>query len=108
MLVGRLGDGVMTTNTKAARAALDAHQRPMVIGGALMAAGGVLGLAGLAVGGTALVAAVRHWARELDEPPTEMARRRWEQAKAAGTAATAAGQSAWRDGDAHQRPKARK
>jgi hypothetical protein len=95
----------MTTNMKAARTALEAHSRTMMIGGALMAVGSVIGLAGLAVGGTALVAAVRHWARELEEPPAEMARRRWEQAKTATAAATAAGTSAWRDGNARQRAK---
>jgi hypothetical protein len=42
---------------------------------------------------SALISASRQWIDQLEQPPSEMARRRWEQAKAAASA----GAAAWRD-----------
>jgi hypothetical protein len=41
-----------------------------------------------------VIAATRKWVKQMDAPPSELARLKWEQAKAA----TAAGTSAWQDG----------
>lgn len=70
--------------------------RPLMVAAGLMGLGGLLGLAGAAVGGAALAAAMREWARAQEVPPGEAARRNWERAKAA----TAAGATAWRNGAA--------
>jgi hypothetical protein len=43
---------------------------------------------------SALISASRQWVDRLDKPPSQMARERWEQTKAAATA----GASAWRNG----------
>jgi hypothetical protein len=59
----------------------------------LIAIGGVLGLIGMMLGSTALIAASRRWVRQMDVPPSEIARQKWEKAKVA----TAAGVSAWRE-----------
>lgn len=67
---------------------------PMITGAALAGAGVVLALAGLAVGATHLLAATRRWMRELEVPPSELARLKWAQAKAAA----AAGSNAWQQG----------
>ncbi len=59
-----------------------------------MAAGGLLGLAGAALAGAALIAAARRRVKQMDVPTGELARQKWSQAKAA----TAAGVGAWRNG----------
>jgi hypothetical protein len=59
----------------------------------LMAIGALLGLAGIAVGSTAVIGACRRWYRRVDLPPNELARLKWEQAKAAA----GAGAGAWHE-----------
>ena len=49
---------------------------------------------GLAVGGGHLLSATRHWVREMEVPPTELARIKWNQARAA----VSAGAVAWQNG----------
>ena len=66
----------------------------LVGGGVLVALGGMLGFTGMALVASALISATRRWVDQLERPPSEMARRRWEQAKAAASA----GASAWRNG----------
>lgn len=69
----------------------------LLIGGAVLAGlGSLLGLAGLALGCTALAGAARRWVAQQELPPTELARQQIAKAKAA----TAAGASTWRDHEA--------
>ena len=65
----------------------------LVGGGVLVALGGLLGFTGMALVSSALLSATRQWVDQLERPPTEIARRRWEQTKAAASA----GAAAWRD-----------
>ena len=67
---------------------------PIITGTALVGAGALIALAGLAVGGTHLFAATRRWIQEMEVPPSEQARIKWAQAKSAA----AAGNAAWRNG----------
>ncbi len=60
----------------------------------LMGVGGLVGAAGFLVAGGALVAACRRWYRRADLPPQDLAKLKWEQAKAA---AGAGGTGVWRD-----------
>ena len=69
---------------------------PLMTGGGLIVAGGILMLAGVVVGGVHVIMATRQWIREMDVPPSEAARLKLAQAKAAA----AAGASAWQDGPA--------
>ena len=46
----------------------------------------------MALVSSALISATRQWIDHLEQPPSEMARRRWEQTKAAASA----GAAAWR------------
>jgi hypothetical protein len=66
----------------------------IVGGGVLVAVGGLLGFAGMALLSSALISATRQWVDHLDEPPSAMAKRRWAQTKHAATA----GAAAWRNG----------
>jgi hypothetical protein len=66
----------------------------LVGGGVLVGIGGLLGFAGMVLVGSALLSATRQWVNQLEQPPSEMARRKWQQAKAAATA----GAEAWRNG----------
>ena len=60
----------------------------------LLGLGGLLGFTGLVLVSSALVSATRQWVDQLERPPSELARRRWEQAKSAASA----GAKAWRNG----------
>jgi hypothetical protein len=86
----------MASNDEAARRPTagwpQVRSGPLVVGGILIGIGAVAAMAGAAVAGTHLVAAARAWIKELETPPAQLARLRWEQAKTSA----AAGASAWR------------
>ncbi len=68
--------------------------RRLIVGAAvLIGVGGFLIFTGALLGSTALAAAARKWVRQLERPPSEMARMKWQQLRAAG----AAGTQGWRD-----------
>lgn len=81
-------NGVQSTSGPQVRPA------PLVTGGALIAAGGVIALAGCIIGGVHLFAATRQWIREMEVPPSEIAKLKLAQAKAAASA----GADAWQNG----------
>ena len=62
-------------------------------GVALLWVGGVVWLSGAAVAAIALAQAAKKWMDQLDESPSEIARRRMNQLKVAASA----GSKAWRD-----------
>jgi hypothetical protein len=66
----------------------------LVTSAVLVGAGTFVVLAGLAVGGSHLIVATRRWVREMEVPPTELARTKYAQARAA----VAAGTTAWQNG----------
>jgi hypothetical protein len=86
----------MTSNDETARRATadwpQVRSGPLVVGGILIGIGAVAAMAGAAVAGMHIVAATRAWVKELETPPDQLARLRWEQAKAAA----AAGAATWR------------
>jgi hypothetical protein len=68
--------------------------RNLIIGGGvLVALGGLLGFTGMALVLSALISATRRWVDRMEQPPSDIARRKWQQTKAAA----AAGAAAWRD-----------
>ena len=67
---------------------------PLVTSAAMVGGGTLIVLAGLAIGGGHLVAATRQWVSEMDVPPSDLARQKWTQARAA----MAAGTAAWQNG----------
>jgi len=71
--------------------AFQLNTTPMIISGALLGAAGLLGLAGMIVGGVTLISAAQQWINDQDVPPSELMKHKWHQTKAA----TAAGASAW-------------
>jgi hypothetical protein len=73
---------------------------PLIAGGILIGIGAVVALAGLAVAGSHVVAATRAWIKELEIPPGELAKLKWEQAKTAAVS----GAATWRE---HPNAKAR-
>ena len=69
--------------------------RSLVVGGGLLVGiGGLLGFTGMVLVGSALLSATRQWVNQLEQPPSELARRKWQQAKVAASA----GAQAWRNG----------
>ena len=66
---------------------------PLIVGAALVAAGALLAAAGWAVSGVHVAAATRRWIREMEVPPSELARIKWVQARNAAAAGTQARQS---------------
>jgi hypothetical protein len=73
---------------------------PLMTGGILIGIGALVALVGTAIAGTHVARATRGWINELETPPDELARLKWEQAKSAATA----GASSWRQ---HPNAKAR-
>jgi len=73
---------------------------PLITSAALVGAGTLIALAGLAVGSTHLLTAIRQWIREMEVPPGELARQKWTQARAA----VAAGTAAWQNGPSPNPP----
>jgi hypothetical protein len=65
---------------------------PLIVGGALIGVGVAVALAGVAVAGSHVVSATRQWMKELETPPSELAKLKWEQARTAASA----GASSWR------------
>ncbi len=88
------------TNSQSAGAWPELQSGPLIAGGVLVGIGAVVGLVGLAIAGGHVVAATRAWIRELEIPPNELARLKWEQAKTAASS----GVSTWRE---HPNAKAR-
>jgi hypothetical protein len=72
----------------------------LVGGGVLIGLGGLLGFTGMALVSSALISATRQWVRHMERPPSELARRRWAQTKAAA----AAGAAAWRNSPPDAQP----
>ena len=67
---------------------------PLITSAALVGAGTLIALAGLAVGGSHLMSATRRWVRDMEVPPTELAKLKLAQAKAAAAGAA----TAWQNG----------
>lgn len=65
--------------------------RVMIAGGALIGIGGLISVTGATMAASALVAAARQRVRDMETPPSELARLRWSQAKVAAMA----GADAW-------------
>lgn len=83
---------------QASEAGVQLNRRLLVGGGALVGIGGLLGLSGVLLLSSAVVSATRRWVDQLERPPRETAKLRWQQARAAA----AAGAEAWRNGSATQ------
>ena len=84
----------MSTSTENSSSWPELRTGPIITGAALVGAGTLIALAGLAVGGAHLFAATRRWVQQMDVPPSEQARIKWAQAKSAA----AAGAAAWQNG----------
>lgn len=82
----------MKTNAGSQR--FQVNGKPLLVGAALVALGGIIGLSGLATGAVALAVATRRWVQQLETPPSELVRQQWQRTKAA----TQAGATAWHDG----------
>jgi hypothetical protein len=67
------------------------NSAPVVVGAVLIGVGGLIGISGVIVGGTALMSAARRWFRELEVPPSEAVKHKLGQTRAA----TVAGATAW-------------
>ena len=59
----------------------------------LLGGSAVLGAAGLLLGAASVISATRQWVQQLERPPVEVARSRWQQVRAAGNAAATAWQN---------------
>ena len=66
---------------------------PLMVGGILIGVGALIAIAGMAVAGTHAAMATRAWLKDLETPPDQLARLRWEQAKTA----MSAGATSWRE-----------
>jgi hypothetical protein len=85
--------GVRIVIDHASQGAPQLNRSLLIGGGVLLGLAGLLGFTGAVLVSSALISATRQWVDRLEQPPTEIARRRWEQTKAAA----AAGAAAWRN-----------
>lgn len=69
-------------------------RRLLSIGAVLVGLGGALWVAGMVVTGSAVFGAARQWLGQLDQPPRELAKSKWQQLMAA----SAAGTDTWKKG----------
>ncbi|HEV2244061.1 MAG TPA: hypothetical protein VGR98_23680 [Streptosporangiaceae bacterium] len=81
------------TDTTKTNGGLQVRSGPLVSGATLIGVGGLIALVGVAVGGFHLLSALRKWVSAMDVPPSELARQKLAQAKAAA----AAGADAWQN-----------
>jgi hypothetical protein len=95
-------DMTVDVNTDARAKPSAAYVDRRLIGGsaALMTGGLLVCLVGASVGVVAVVGACRRFVAAMEESPTYVARRRWEQARSA----TMAGVGAWQDYGRQGRP----
>ena len=75
-----------------ARPTLHFNRRLLAGGAVLIGAGGVLGAAGILLGTYAVATATRQWMKQLEVPPSQIARQKLHQARLASAAAA----EAWR------------
>jgi hypothetical protein len=65
---------------------------PVIVGAILVGVGALLGVCGAFIGGREVFSATRRWLGDLEVPPGEVARHKWDQTRAAATAGVAAWQ----------------
>ena len=70
------------------------NRRLIAGGGVLIGIGGLLGFTGMLLVSSAIISAARQRVNQLEQPPSVIAKRTWQQARAA----TTAGAKAWRNG----------
>jgi hypothetical protein len=95
MLLDDIGMGAMNiaaSDGQSAQAWPRVESGPLIAGGILIGIGALVALAGVAVAGTHLASSTRAWIKELETPPGQLARLKWEQAKTAA----GAGAASWR------------
>ena len=80
------------TDIELLRPTLHLNRRLLVGSGVLIGTGGVLGATGILLGTYAVVTATRQWMKQLEVPPSEIARQKLHQARLASAAAA----EAWR------------
>lgn len=74
---------------------LEVDARAIRRGAWVFGIGGVVSMVGLAIVGNAVAAAARQYVQQMEVPPTELAKRGWQQARQAATAGATAGAQAW-------------
>jgi hypothetical protein len=75
----------------------DLNRGLLIAAAALLGLASLAGVAGFTVFGAAVVAAMRRWYQRADLAPHHLANLKWQQAKAAASAAAGASSGAWRD-----------
>ena len=80
----------------ASNGAVQVSRRRIAGGGVLIGLGGLLGFTGMLLVSSAIISAARQRVDQLEQPPSELAKLKWQQARAA----TTAGAKAWRNSPA--------
>ena len=81
------------TSDRATYPRLQINGRLLAAGAGLIAIAGVVGFVGMALGGVAVLTAVRQYVRQMETSPRELAAQKWHQAKEASVA----GAHAWKE-----------
>ena len=81
-------------DNEARRSMPELRSGPLITGAVLVGAGTMLVLAGIAVGGSHVFRATQRWVREMEVPPSQLAKQQLARARAAASA----GNAAWQNG----------
>ena len=93
-VVLRSAEGAKIMSNDVSQGGIQVNRSLLVGGGVLVGIGGLVGFTGMVLVGSALLSATRQWVNQLEQPPSEIAKRKWQQARAAASA----GAEAWRNG----------
>lgn len=82
------------SDSEATQPAVQLNKGLLLASALFIGGGAVLGATGILLGAAALISASRQWIQQLERPPADIARSKWQQVRAAGNAAATAWQTA--------------
>jgi hypothetical protein len=81
------------TDVKGTESGVQVNKGLLLASALLLGGGAVLGATGMLLGAASVISAGRQWIDQLERQPADIARARWQQVRAAGTAAASAWQN---------------
>lgn len=88
-----LGRAAQMTDVEGSRAGVQLNKGLLLASALLLGGSAVLGATGVLLSAASVISATRRWVQQLERPPVELARWRWQQIRAASTAAATAWQN---------------
>jgi hypothetical protein len=87
------GKKVQMSDSEGTQTAVQLNKGLLLASALLIGGASVMGATGVLLAGAALISATRQWVQQLERPPADVARSKWQQVRAAGNAAASAWQN---------------